>query len=41
MAYRTLNRHSTRFLVRKFLRKLRDSLDALIEGLFIEKRRAI
>ncbi|HEX8591475.1 MAG TPA: hypothetical protein VF696_01860 [Candidatus Paceibacterota bacterium] len=39
MAYRTDNRHSTRFLARKFLRRLRYSLDHLIEELFVEKRR--
>ncbi|HEY0010648.1 MAG TPA: hypothetical protein VGB97_01890 [Candidatus Paceibacterota bacterium] len=41
MAYRTDNRHSARFMMRKMLRRLRDSLDGAIDNLFIERRGSI
>lgn len=39
MAYQTRNYHSARFVMRKMLRRLRDSLDNAIESLFADKRR--
>ena len=39
MAFRTDNRHSMRFRVRRQLRKFRASLDGAIDGLFIERGR--
>lgn len=40
MAYRTDNRHSMRFRVRRFLRRLRSSLDEVIDSLIENRSRA-
>jgi len=40
MAYRTDNRHSARFVMRKYLRRLRGKLDTAIANLFADGSRA-
>jgi hypothetical protein len=41
MAYRTDNRHSLRFRMRKLLRRVRGSVDTAIAGLFEDRSRAM
>lgn len=41
MAYRTDNRHSLRFRMRKVLRRVRCSVDTAIAGLFEDRSRAM